>query len=364
MQGRRAGLTRLSTTVIASVLAVLLPVAAAQAQQAPALTGLGIRLAEAPTDRRDDPRAQAYIVDHVSPGTSFSREVEVINDTGGTADLELYAAPADLRGNDFSIADRGEANELTEWMALGATSARLAQAERRTVEVTIDVPADAAEGERYAAVVAELPPAGGPGQVKIATRVGIRVYLSVGAGGEPASDFVIETLTASRDAAGVPQVQALVRNTGGRALDMQGELSLAGGPGGLAAGPFPAEVGTTVAVGATAAVLVSLDADFPTGPWNARLVMRSGLLERAAEAAITFPRAAGEVGPRVLAEPVPVARDPNVVVPVAIGLLSLAFLLLLLLWRRRRKDDRDEVDAPTEPVIPTARCSPDEALHR
>lgn len=36
--------------------------------------------------------------------------------------------------------------------------------------------------------------------------------------------------------------------TGQRALDLRGELTLAGGPGGLSAGPFPVEI-TTLAVG-------------------------------------------------------------------------------------------------------------------
>ncbi|MDP1793557.1 MAG: hypothetical protein Q8K63_05395 [Acidimicrobiales bacterium] len=40
---------------------------------------ISIRLLDAPTNRADDPRAKTYIVDHVSPGTTISRRVEIGN---------------------------------------------------------------------------------------------------------------------------------------------------------------------------------------------------------------------------------------------------------------------------------------------
>ena len=48
-------------------------------------------------------------------------------------------------------------------------------------------------------------------------------------------------------------VLATVHNTGGRALDMNGTLQLPAGPGGLSAGPFPANLGVTLAIGDTGA---------------------------------------------------------------------------------------------------------------
>jgi hypothetical protein len=83
-------------------------------------------------------------------------------------------------------------------------------------------------------------------------------------------------------------VVATVHNTGGRAIDMNGTLKLLAGPGGLSAGPFPATLGTTVAIGDAEAVTIVLDKWLPAGPWDAQLTLHSGLLERSAAATITF----------------------------------------------------------------------------
>src|SRR5437762_204087 len=82
------------------------------------------------------------------------------------------------------------------------------------------------------------PPDTGGGITQV-SRVGIRLYISVGAGGPPAAAFTIDTLTAQRSADGAPTVVAAVQNTGGRALDMNGSMELRNGPGGLSAGPYP-----------------------------------------------------------------------------------------------------------------------------
>ena len=140
-------------------------------------------------------------------------------------------------------------------------------------------------------------------------RVGVRIYLSVGGGNEPASDFGITTFEARRDADGNPLIAAAVHNTGGRALDLSGELRLTNGPGGLSAGPFEAKLGTTLGVGQTEPVLVTLDRAIPAGPWDARIVLRSGLTEREATARVTFPAEGASS-----AEPVATARrghDPT-----------------------------------------------------
>lgn len=176
-----------------------------------------------------------------------------------------------------------------------------------------------------------------PSGIAITSRVGVRVYLSVGGAKEPASDFEVSTLQAGRLPDGSPVVTAQVRNTGARALDMSGSLALTSGPGGLSAGPFPAELGTTLAPGGTSPVLVVLDPAIRGGPWLATLTLRSGRLERASKATITFPDEAGQQAEPVAAEELPLAQDPNVLIPLAGGLIAVILALLaLLLYRRRR----------------------------
>jgi len=135
-------------------------------------------------------------------------------------------------------------------------------------------------------------------------------------------------------------VVATVTNTGGRALDMVGSLELRDGPGGLNAGPFPAKLGSTLAVGTSGQVLIELDKAVPAGPWDAKLTLRSGLLERSAKASITFPGSGS-------ARPAP-ATPTGAQWP----LICLASLVLLLLCaglavvvRRRYGADRAEFKA-------------------
>jgi hypothetical protein len=110
---------------------------------------------------------------------------------------------------------------------------------------------------------------------------------------------------------------------------MHGSLELLDGPGGLSAGPFPAILGTTLAIGDTQPVTIALDTQIPPGPWNARISLQSGLLERTAQATITFP----EVGASV---PAPaISARPAWLYP-AIGALALLVLALVVGLTRKR----------------------------
>jgi hypothetical protein len=55
-------------------------------------------------------------------------------------------------------------------------------------------------------------------------------------------------------------------------------------PGGLSAGPFPADLGTTLAIGAAEPITITLDRQLPDGPWDALVTLRSGLCCSAAHA--------------------------------------------------------------------------------
>lgn len=334
-------------------------------------TGIVIRLLEAPEERRDDPRARAYIVDHVPPGTSFTRDIEITNDTDERVSLQLYDAAAEIRDGKFTVLEGRAQNRLTPWITLTPAAADLAPDESVRATVAIDVPGDAPDGEFYAGAMAERPAPDSGGNVRIATRVGIRVYLSVGTGAEPVSDFRVESLTGERRPDGRPVVRAAVVNTGGRALDLVGELSLREGPGGATAGPFAAALATTLAPGGRAPMTVLLDRALPAGPWLAVMTATSGTLRRAAQATVTFPEP-GEVGTPVPARPVPAPDSPGpelrpagpdvlvdeggeaqrrrtgagqvggvpwwVLLLALLLLLLLLLFLLLLLWRRRKKD--------------------------
>ncbi|MER7330924.1 MULTISPECIES: hypothetical protein [unclassified Micromonospora] len=249
-------------------------------------TSVGVRLLDAPVNRRDDTRAHKYVVDHLRPGTTIERRIMVENPSEDRRPVSVYAAAADVTGDGFVFAPGRTGNELSSWITVNRRELDLAPDEKTEVLVTIAVPRAAEAGERYAVVWAEVPGADGQ-NVRNVGRVGIRVYLSVGPGGEPPSGFEIAPLTGGREADGTPFVTAEVRNTGKRALDLAGELWLADGPGGLSAGPVKAEAGT-LALGGTTTVRVALDRRLPDGPWSAKLALASGWTKRTGTGTVSF----------------------------------------------------------------------------
>ena len=325
-----AGLALAGLALASAAVDAGLGAAHASAQTGP-VVGVGVRLLDEPSAAQDDPRAQVYIVDHLAPGTTIQRRIEVSN--AGTADqhVVLYAAAATIEHGSFVGVAGHHANDLSSWSSVSPGNADVAASGTATVTVTIAVPGDAAPGEQYGVVWAETRSATAPesGVVEV-SRVGIRLYVSIGPGGPPAADFSIDTLTAGRSHDGRPLVSALVHNTGGRALDMNGSLDLAAGPGGLRAGPFPATLGSTLGLGDTQPVTVHLDRELPAGPWDARVTLKSGLTERTATATITFP-ASGRADP--------VAVDQSDSPPWVLFGAGVAILLLLLGigWRLRRR---------------------------
>jgi hypothetical protein len=343
----------------APLVAVAAPASAVSAApRAVTNQGIGIRLLDASVARKNDPRARLYIDDNVAPGTTITRHVEVSNFTAKTAHVLLYADASSINQNGWQVAQGQATNELTSWMTVTPSAASLAPGKSVVATVNIAVPVKASAEERYATIIAELPaPKLAAGQqVAIDSRVGVRVYLSVGAGGEPASNFTISTLVASKSPDGTPMVTANVTNTGKRALDVGGTLMLTNGPGGLRAGPYQVSVPKTIGIGETEGVTVALDKQTPLGPWLATMQLKSGYVEHAATATITFPAKGGSAAAPVKAKPV--AHKSSVMLPAVLGAIALVIVALIVLWlRRRRRDDEDTSrgsSSPT-PFVPTPR---------
>lgn len=259
--------------------------------------GVGIRLVDVPVATANDPRARSYIIDHVTPGTVIERRVEVSNGTRTTAHVSVYPGGAQIHDGTFTGTDGHTQNELASWTSLSPAAPVLGPQQRTFVNVTITVPRQASRGERYGVVWAEVTNASPTGGVTRVNRVGIRIYLAVGPGGAPRSDFAITSLTAERDSRGTPRLKTTVRNTGERALDLSAKLTLAKGPGGLSAGPFTSGEFATLRPGQSAPVTVPLDKALPRGPWLARVTATSGLEKRSAQAMVTFPAATGAAAP-------------------------------------------------------------------
>lgn len=295
--------SRALATALAFVLAALAVgtrPAAASAASCPGRTAeLGIRLVDVAKRLVTDPRARSYVIDHLAPGMTISRRVEVVNGTSAPVRLRLYAAAATIARDRFVFLGGRTPNELTAWTAITPREVTLPPCGRALPTVTITVPKRVTDGERYAVVWAERqPPASTKPRIHLAIRVGIRVYLSVGKGREPAFDFTIKSLRAGRDHSGRPFVIATVVDVGGRAVDLAGQLRLGHGPHGTMAGPYPVDRGVTLAPGHTGPVTFRLAPGLPAGRWTADVMLRSGKVQRRAKVRIEIPeRRATLAGP-------------------------------------------------------------------
>jgi hypothetical protein len=299
------------------------PVAGARAAT---VGSMGVQLLDVPRAAQNDPRARLYIVDRLHPGTIIHRRIEVSNTTSSPVHIVMYAAAATISQGAFVGAAAHTPNELTTWTSVLPAASEVPPGGHAIATVTIAVPPNAPGGEQYGVVWAETrSPAPGGGITQV-SRVGIRLYLSIGPGGAPASNFTINSLTGKRSPDGQPVVVASVHNSGGRALDMSGTLQLSSGPGGLSAGPFAANLGTTLAIGATEPITIMLDKQIPDGPWHALVILRSGLLQRSARATISFPATGASSSPYLIV----------IIVAGLVVLLLVGILAARLRTRRRR----------------------------
>ncbi|MBM7491291.1 hypothetical protein JOD64_002513 [Micromonospora luteifusca] len=239
-----------------------------------------------------------YIVDHLPPGTTIKRQLLVTNRTDETRRIDVYPAAATVEGSEFKFGEGHAANELTSWITLDKSAVEVEAGGEARVLATITVPPPASRGERYGVIWASATSAPRPGgEITQIHRVGVRIYLDIGPGGEPVSDFSIGELRPARGPEGVPSVTAQVTNTGGRAIDLTGTVALTDGPAGSRAGPFPVGQGVTLPPGGSGQVIARLPAELPNGPWKIEVNLESGLVKRSITAQIQFPEA-GQVGKR------------------------------------------------------------------
>ncbi|WP_214416997.1 hypothetical protein [Sphaerisporangium fuscum] len=313
------------TPVLLAVTPVAAPAGASSPHPAAPGGRIGIGVAEIPASRVDDPRALVYIDDHVNPGTTFKRRLKVYNISPRPQHITLYAGGAAIKNHRFTFAPPSTGNELSSWITLDRTRLDLRPNSNALVRATIAVPRWATEGERYAVIWARVATRGpGPkANVALVNQVGVRTYLHVGPGGEPPTDFEISQVHPQTAPDGAPRIVATVANTGRRAIDLEGRLSLLDGPSRLNAGPFPITRGTTLAPAERGQITVALGRDLPNGPWKYRLTVQSGRVTHTATGTIDLAQKDDQPERRSMVLPL-----------VLTGLACLTLPLLILALRR------------------------------
>jgi hypothetical protein len=323
------------------------PAPSTQSAGGAAVGSLGIRLLDIPADATDDPRAHQYIVDSLQPGTTIQRRIEISNGTAGPLTIAVYPGAAKIEDGSFIGAAPGSQNTLSSRTGVNEDRLLIGAGQSAIDTVTVTIPSDAAPGESYAEVWAQV---ASPGRgISLAARVGIRLYLNVQGNNAPEADFTITTMTALRNDRKQPVVTAMVHNTGGRAIDLSGTLRLSIVSGSLNAGPYDAEIGTTLAPGQSEAVTILPTDALDNGPWNATLEMQSGLLHKSYQAKITFPSTQGK-GSIAAAHP---SSDMTASLLYIIGGLVLLALVAVSMWiaiaRRRPRGTGASGSMPHSP---------------
>jgi hypothetical protein len=315
---------------------------------------IGVRLLDVPADAVNNPRARAYIVDNLAPGTTIHRRIMVSNTTTSAQKVAVYAAAADITGGSFVGAAAHTANDLSTWTTLRRSSLDIPAGSTAVDTVTVAIPSTASPGERYALVWASVSNAQDAGNIELVNRVGIRMYVYVG-GNNPATSFTVKSLTGQRNSAGRPLVRAEVHNTGGRAVDLSGTLTLSSVTGELSAGPYTAQLGATLAPGQSEPVWFVLPGQMASGPWNASVTLQSGLNKQAFRAQITFPRAG--VAPSPAALP---ASGGFGILPILASAILIVLLAALAVWiiARRRRGNHANRSGTQAVLTATSRGAP------
>lgn len=329
----------LVAAALVAVITAVSPAAGAPAAAVPSSDSepgsVGVRLLDVPVSLADDPRAQQYIIDNLTPGTTVRRRIEVTNTTDSPLRVAVYPAAAHIAHGAFVGAAGNTKNEPSSWTTMEKPTLVVPAHDQAIDTAKIAVPKDAAPGEKYAVIWAQVS-GGRGGGIALVNRAGIRVYLSVGGHNPPASDFAARTMTAERDAGGHAVVRAQVRNTGGRALDLSGTLKLSGVSGNLSAGPYRVDLGTSLAPGQSEPVTIPVTDQVADGPWKATLELKSGLLDKTFHARIRFPHGEG-VGPAAVVDSMTSGRFAVPFRVLVLLILVAGTALLVTVGRRRRR---------------------------
>lgn len=219
------------------------------------------------------------------------RRIMVISQESRKATFTVYPDAAEIKKGYF-IGDADHTrNELTTWTTVRHSRVTLGPGKSVMDLVTIRVPRVATRGEHYGVIwVQQTATVRRPHGVAIKEidRAGIRIYLAIGKDGAPPTRFSVTSIAGHKSPKGQPYVTAVVRNTGGRAVDVSGTVRLTHGRGGTSAGPFSLQRVVTLAPGQSQPVTFAPPRSLPSGPWLASIRLVSGMTVERASATISF----------------------------------------------------------------------------
>ena len=290
----RRSISAITLAVAIGTLSISIPVASAAALARPSAGPgspgeFGVRLVDVPVSEAENPRAFAYIIDYLPTGAVIHRRILIVNAEPRTSRFLVYPAAAHIAAGQFTGYSGAARNELTTWVSVQHPEVTLAAGASAMDMITIKVPRGATRGEHYGVIWVQQRASTRTRTRFVITevnRVGIRMYVAVGRGGAPPTSFDITSITGRWWPGGQPIIVAHVNNTGGRALDLNGTVRLAHGPGDTSSGPFPAQQIVTLAPGQSWNVTFAGPKSLPAGSWLATVTLVSGMATATATAMV------------------------------------------------------------------------------
>lgn len=151
--------------------------------QAVSYGGLGIYPNESEVDKSNS-RTKAWFIYTLEPGETKEGKVDIINTSEESIEVKVYPVDA-VTTKDGAFAPQPEDREKIDvgaWIRLAESEIFLGPKETKTVDFTVKVPENAEVGDHIGAIIAqakELPEVGGGTAMRVVTRIGSRMYITI-----------------------------------------------------------------------------------------------------------------------------------------------------------------------------------------
>jgi hypothetical protein len=132
----------------------------------------------------ENPLTKSWFIYTLGPGETKRLEVDVINSSNKPMDIKIYPVDA-VTTQDGAFAPEPEDKEKVSvgaWITLSKSEVSLRPKETTTIEFTIKVPENVEVGDHMGAIIAqnkEIPEVEEETAMRIVTRVGARIYLTI-----------------------------------------------------------------------------------------------------------------------------------------------------------------------------------------
>jgi hypothetical protein len=128
------------------------------------------------------PETKAWFVENMEAGQEISREFQVYNYMDKEQDIKININDVTTTSDGgFTYKQNIEvSDQIGKWVSLSEKEIKVAAKSQKTLKFNLKVPAGTKEGEYAGVISVELPPSQDSGAVNVVSRIGARIYLTVG----------------------------------------------------------------------------------------------------------------------------------------------------------------------------------------